>query len=246
MGLQDKAEQQTGWALTVYPEAEEAGGRFYSGAQPSKSTSGRGDPERSATEAARRARGQVRRYCATNRLNRLGTLTYAGEGCHDPLEIRADVAGFFRKFRTALGGKALPYLWVPEWHKTHGLHAHFAIGRYVQRSVIDEVWGRGFIHIKLLGDLPVGSGPLEEARVAARYLSKYVGKAFDDRRLPARHRYEVAQRFQPNEVRVFGATLGRAIQKACNVMGKEPSYSWHSGEMEEWSGPPAVHLSWSS
>ena len=42
------------------------------------------DPGRARAEAARRAAGKVRRYCAANRLNRLGTLTYRGEGCHDP------------------------------------------------------------------------------------------------------------------------------------------------------------------
>jgi hypothetical protein len=198
-------------------------------------------------EAARRARGKVRRYCAVNRLNRLGTLTYAGEGCHDPLVIRADLAEFFRKLRASLGGDPFPYVWVPEWHKTdHGLHAHFALGRYVQRQVIEEAWGRGFVHIKLLGDLPVGSGPLEEARKAAGYLSKYVGKAFDERRLPARHRYEVAQHFQPEGVRIFAASLGRAVARAADLMGKPPSRVWHSRELEEWSGPPSIHLKWSS
>jgi hypothetical protein len=248
MGLGSEfPERQTGWGLTLYPEAGEAGGRFYSGAEPSKAKAGRSDPERSAVEAARRARGKVRRYCAANRLNRLGTLTYAGEGCHDPIVIRGDMAEFFRKLRSVLGGDPLPYLWVPEWHKTdHGLHAHFALGQFVQRQCIEDAWGRGFVHIKLLGDLPVGSGALDEARVAARYLSKYVGKAFDERRLPARHRYEVGQGFQPAGVRIFGTSLGRAVHHAVEVMGKPPSRTWHSNEVKEWGGPPAIHMTWSS
>jgi hypothetical protein len=135
MGLQDRRrERQIGWGLTVYPEAGEAGGRFYSGANPPKTydpPSWSADPERPAIEAARRARGKVRRYCAANRLNRLGTLTYAGEGCHDPLTIRADMAEFFKRFRSILGGELFPYLWVPEWHKSdHGLHAHFGASRH--------------------------------------------------------------------------------------------------------------------
>ena len=78
---------------------------------------------------ARRARSKLRRYCAANGLTRLATLTYAGEGVHDPVLLRRDLAVFFRTLRTALGGKALPYVWVPEWHKTdHGLHVHFAFG----------------------------------------------------------------------------------------------------------------------
>ena len=90
----------------------------------------------------------MRRYCAANRLNRVGTLTYAGKGCHEPRQARADAGEFFRALRARLGGEALPYLWVPEWHKTgHGLHVHFAVGRFVPRQLISRAWGRGFVHI---------------------------------------------------------------------------------------------------
>ncbi|MFW3169176.1 rolling circle replication-associated protein [Geodermatophilus sp. CPCC 206100] len=82
---------------------------------------GGGDPDRSRKEAARRAARMVRRYCAHNRLNRLGTLTYRGTGCHDPSQLRRDVAQFFRTLRDLLGGAPFAYVWVPEWHKTdHG------------------------------------------------------------------------------------------------------------------------------
>ena len=110
--------------------------------------------------AARRARGQVRRYCAANRLNRLGTLTYAGAGQHDPRALRLDLGEFFRGLRRDVG-RSFPYLWVPEWHPGgHGLHAHFAVGRFIAQGAIKRRWGRGHVHIKLLGDLPVGSGTL--------------------------------------------------------------------------------------
>jgi len=81
----------------------------------------------------------VRRYCAANRLNRLGTLTYAGKGCHDPGELRADVGSFFKGLRGQLGPKPIPYLWAPEWHPGgHGLHVHFAVGRFIKQSLIRE------------------------------------------------------------------------------------------------------------
>ena len=61
-----------------------------------------------------------------------GTLTYAATGCHDPRALR-------RTWRPSSGGSAVrigepfPYLWVPEWHAAgHGLHVHFAVGRYVR------------------------------------------------------------------------------------------------------------------
>src|SRR5664280_3341579 len=145
------------WTFTLYPDAAEGGGSFRSAA---KSSGGGYSVEPAADSrptAARRARGKVRRYCAANRLNRLGTLTYRGAGCHDPRQLRADVADFFRRLRAGVDTGPLPYLWVPEWHPGgHGLHVHFAVGRYVRRSLVASSWGRGFVHIKLLGDLPVG------------------------------------------------------------------------------------------
>jgi hypothetical protein len=234
-----------GWALAVYPEAGEAGGSFR-GSLPARARdpNARGDPERSRAEAGRRARGQLRRYCAANGLNRLGTLTYAGAGSHDPRAFRADLAEFFRALRSSLGGEAFPYAWVPEWHKSgHGLHAHFAVGRFIARRKIEQAWGRGFVHIKLLGDLPVGSGSLGEARVAARYLSKYVGKEFSHHQ-HGLHRYDVGQGFQPRKVRVCGPTMFEALDRACEVLGSRPVHVWQSGEVEDWQGPPAVWASW--
>jgi hypothetical protein len=134
--------------------------------------------ERARQEAARRAQAKLRRYCAANRLNRLATLTYAGEGCFDPLQLRGDVGEFFRGLRSGLGGEPFAYAWASEWHPGgHGLHVHFAVGRYVRERLIREVWGRGITHIKRIQDLPVGSGAVEEARRAAGYLAKYVSKS---------------------------------------------------------------------
>jgi hypothetical protein len=115
-------------------------------------------------------------------LNKLGSLTYSGSGVHDPAVVRRDVAVFFRSLRSALGG----------------LHLHFALGRYVNYKLIRSTWGHGFINIKRLSDLPVGSTSLQEARKAAGYLSKYVTKSFDSdasSRAGRLHRYDVAQGF---------------------------------------------------
>lgn len=187
----------------------------------------------------------MRRYCAANRLNRLGTLTYAGAGCFDPREVRADVGEFFRDLRLALGGKPFPYAWVPEWHKAHGLHVHFAVGRYIHHSLIASTWSRGFVGIDLIGDLPIGSGTREEARKAAAYLSKYVTKSFDDPRVSRLHRFDVAQGFQPPASRVYGRTVEEALGRAVEVMdGVAPAVVWHSEDSPLWQGPPSVWASW--
>ncbi|WP_437770064.1 hypothetical protein [Arthrobacter sp. KNU40] len=70
-----------GWFFSLYPDAGEGGGGFRSSYQPNRAFVAKGaaaDPERAAAEAGRRAGSKLRRYCAANRLNRLGTLTYAG------------------------------------------------------------------------------------------------------------------------------------------------------------------------
>jgi hypothetical protein len=153
---------------------------------------------------------------------------------------------FFVDLRRLVGRGPFPYVWVPEWHKSHGLHAHFAFGQYVKRSLIEEAWGRGFVHIKLLGNLPVGSTAVDEARVAAKYLAKYVWKTFDDADVPGLHRYEVAQGFQPARVRVFGRTLDQAMAEAAQVMGGRPVEWSTSDEWSSWTGPQAVSARWAS
>jgi hypothetical protein len=233
------------WLLNLYPEAAEAGGCLLSAARPG---AGRNpwDPgeDRAATEAIRRARGAIRRYCAANRLNRLGTLTYAGAGQHDPRRFRSDVAAFFRRLRAGLG-EALPYLWVPEWHPGgHGLHAHFTVGRYVRQRAIHSAWGHGFVHIKLLGDLPVGSGAIEEARLAARYLSKYVGKDLGAGTAAGLHRYDVAQGFAPRVRRLRGPTLDDVLGQAAAIMGRPPVGVWDSADDPSWDRPHAVWARW--
>ncbi|QWZ09105.1 hypothetical protein KRR39_04650 [Nocardioides panacis] len=160
--------------------------------------------------------------------------------------MRADLGVFFRRLRTALGGEPFPYVWVPEWHPGgHGLHAHFAVGKFVRQSLIRDAWGHGFVSIKLLSDLPVGSGRLEEARKAAGYLSKYVGKSFTDERVRHLKRYDVAEGFQPERVQVWGDSVDEVIGGASRMLGGlAPSQQWFSSEQEGWQGPPALWVQW--
>lgn len=244
------ARSGAGWQFSLYPEAAEGGGSWRRWAYRRSAYVARGqavDPDRAAQEAGRRARANLRRYCAANRLNRLGTLTYRGAGCHEPEQIRADLGEFFRELRDSIGGDAFPYVWVPEWHKSgHGLHAHFAVGKFIRRTAIEKAWGRGFVHIKLLGDLPVGSGSLSEARRAAGYLSKYVAKTFTDpdARVLGLHRYDVAQGFQPESVALTGASTAEVLDQASAVFGGQPVTRWSSSEVQDWQGPPAIWAQW--
>jgi hypothetical protein len=249
------------WLLTLYPEAREASGvwRKPGGRESGGAAEGEADGARSAAEAGRRARVKIRRYCAANGLNRLGTLTYGGEGQHDAEALRVEVGEFFRQLRAGIEVKVLPvrqgikpgdpfpYLWVPQWHPGgHGLHVHFAVARYIPRRVIEASWRHGFVHIKLLSGLSTRSGPLEEARLAARYLARYVGEQLEDeRRRAGLHRYEVAQGFQPVEVKLHGRTVDEVIEQACEQLGgARPLRVWSSDETEGRYGPPACWAQW--
>jgi hypothetical protein len=228
----------------LYPEAGEGGGCFVSAGGAGRPGVGAGDPDRAREEAARRARGKLRRYCAANRLNRFATLTYA-DACRDPVQLRHDVAAFFKELRGELGGAPVPYAWAPEWHPGgHGLHVHLALGRFVPRSRIAGAWPHGHFHIKLLGNLPVGSGSLGEARIAARYLAKYVAKSLDGERVPGLHRYEVAQGFQPEKVVLTARTELEVLGEASEVMGGPPGFVWRSSAVEGWRAPPACWAQW--
>lgn len=231
-----------GWGFVLYPDAAEGGGSFRSAS--GSIPGGRSEPPLdSRDDAMRRARGKVRRYCTANRLNRLGTLTYAGAGCHDPGQLRRDVAPFFRRLRK--DGIRLPYVWVPEWHPGgHGLHVHFAVGRFVHYRAIRAAWGHGHIDIRLLSDLPVGSGTLGEARLASRYLSKYIGKDLGAAEDAGLHRYEVGEGFQPRSVVLDGTSADEVLGWAETVMDRPPAYVWRSRDSETWTGPPAVWASW--
>ena len=158
------------------------------------------------------------------------------------MALRADVRWFFRRLRQQTG--PLAYLWVPELHADgERYHVHFAVGRYVRRSWIVEAWPHGFVHIKLLGDLPVGSAGLGEARAAGRYLGKYVAKALGGSG-GGLHRYEVAQGFQPETRRLVGPTMSGVLAQASSAMGSEPEKVWDSASVEDWRGPHAVWASW--
>jgi hypothetical protein len=124
----------------------------------------------------------------------------------------------------------------------------------MRRSWIEQAWGRGFVHIKLLGDLASGSTALHEARVAAKYLGKYVAKDLaaggegptgaQRRGAAGLHRYEVAQRFQPRFVSIVGRSATDVLDRASERMGGKPDYVWESWNAERWFGPSAIWASW--
>jgi hypothetical protein len=199
-----------------------------------RSARGGGGPAGSE-EAAPLLRGE--------RLNRLGTLTYAGAGCHDPYAVRGHV-GSSSGAAGLLGGEAFPYAWVPEWHKGgHGLHLHFAVGRYVRRHLIEQAWGRGFVHIKLLGDLPVGSGRWGGAgRCPLPVEVRRQGFEQDASRGCTATRWPRGS--SPFRCWSRATPADAALDAACEVMGGRPVTGCGARGERGLAGPPAVWASW--
>lgn len=113
----------------------------------------------------------------------------------------ATLGGFFRALREAMGGKAFPPVWVPEWQKTHGLHVHYAGGRGVPRSVIGQAWNHGWSTSDCWAACRWVRVRLRMREWLRGYLSKYVDKSFNDdndevRRSKGLHRIDVAQGFR--------------------------------------------------
>ena len=106
--------------------------------------------------------------------------------------------------------------------------------------------GASHVHIKLIGDLPVCSGSLSEARKAAGYLSKYVSKSFTDpgSRVFGLHRYDVAQGFQPAKLSLSGLSPTDVLAQASYYLNGPPATQWSSAEVEDWAGAPAIWAQW--
>lgn len=188
----------------------------------------------------------MRRYCAANSIDRLVTLTYAPPFCLDHRELRGDLARFVRRLRCDFGER-FPYVWVPELHRDgERLHAHLGLNRYVTKDVLAGRWGHGFVDVRRLGPSTTRSSePVSPSRRAARYLSKYVGKAFDAGEVIGCHRYEVGQGFQPASERLLLRTEHEARMWAVEQMGGlAPSYVWSCDEVDDWAGLPTRVAFW--
>jgi hypothetical protein len=238
------------WVVKLYPDAlEGSAAAEYQGRSSGGSSSYAEQPEewkrRWVVEVAgRRASGRLRRYVVANRLNRLATLTYA-KPCNEPAQASADAGRFFKELRRRIG-RPFPYVWVREWHPGgHGLHVHFAVGRFIRQSLIRQVWGLGIVDIRVArGMQQMGAGPAEEARRTARYLAKYLSKGTEEGRIPWSHRYEVAQQFRPKSVGLRAEDESEALAVASEIMGGAPVTLWRSRDHVEWFGPWMLWMAW--
>ncbi len=167
------------------------------------------------------------------------TLTYRGDGEHDLAVVRRHVERLLSKVRRDLG-QSFPYLWVPELHKTgHGIHVHMAVPVWFSQKKLGALWGRGFVWCSDMK--PKGACSFAGSQVAARYLGKYIGKAFEVAEF-GRHRYERAQGYEIVCERTIRYDMDDGRDYAELRFGCLPVFEWSSEGDETWRGPPVLVL----
>lgn len=133
--------------------------------------------------AIRRAKTMIRRKAkelyglAEGKLYML-TLTYQ-ENMVDYDKALKDIRNFFHRLRRKIGRSA-GYIAVPERQKRGAWHWHIIIDVHLDYKDWERLWGKGYIWVRKVRDV----------RHAARYVKKYITKAFEDEGVPkGKHRY---------------------------------------------------------
>jgi hypothetical protein len=191
-----------------------------------------------------RAKRELRRYIVKNGLSRMWTLTYA-EATFDRAKVIGDVNDFLQRLRLVLQC-SFPAAYVIERHPGgHGLHVHIALqSRFIDWAQFGRTWGHG--HVQFSDGMQVVRaqvGKRAQCRMLAKYLSKYMAKAWTDSHEPGDHRYEVAQGFAVVLSRRVFKTRQEATAWLTDRLGA-PADVWWSGDSETWEGPPVWAYTW--
>lgn len=229
-----------GWKVTVRPKAGEAVMVACQRPRAERAPKGDGDPERARLEAERRARQSIRRTVAEFCLTRMVTLTYAeSRGPESRPVVVAELEAFVRKLRRELRG--LVWVAVLEWHPSgHGWHIHVLVNRFVPKARWAELWGHGFVDVRLIkakGNTSSRKATLKAANYAAKYIGKDRPEGAPERK-SGEHRYHrphglvfevIRSEGSPEELRAIIAHFLPSI-----------SWTWASWECEDWRGPQCV------
>lgn len=205
------------------------------------------DPERSAREASRRARAEMRRYCVANRIDKLWTLTYGGEAPTDWSQVWEHIEAFRKRLWAHLGRRIPMVVVIEEGSKNGRLHVHPAVSEYIDQADMAKLWGHGFVFVRKIkaNPSPRRTTPSRSdlARIVAGYLSGYLianGKKAhaQDGRAGHGKRFSTTRGFSPSCDRIRVETMAEAHMIVFREMGTDFSYQWASSDLEDWDGPP--------
>lgn len=204
-------------------------------ARPAKGSAS--DPEKSKASADARAKTRVRRLCSEHKLTRLLTLTCAPEYATKDRDV---FMGYLADFRRWLNARGVYAVAVIEPHKSGNLHAHLAVGKWIDAGDIRHGWGRGFVKINRSAK---GQRTPKGGRGAAvgRYLSKYIGKGFGDGAVRSlnQKRYTSTHGMAVTVKRRKFTTPFAAYEWMLHEFGSAPVLLWEADlSDDEWRGPP--------
>lgn len=185
-----------------------------------------------------RARSKFRRYFKRNRLRKMWVLTYEDQTV-DRRQVKSDVNELMVKWRAFRGGEAFPYAYVLEYFESGFLHVHVAVPLgFMDKHTLQKLWGHGVVWFEDR-KAPKGTSARKQSEILAGYLAKYLDKSFtDDAREFGEHRYEVAQGFDPEQVRRSFPTLEAARVFLAEYEGESFKLCWQSSDKDEWEGRP--------
>lgn len=156
---------------------------------------GDGDLAASRAASAKRARRAVRHRCKSLGLDVLGTLTYQ-ENMQDRQRLLAHWKEFVRRVRRYIPDFA--YVAVVEAQKRGALHIHFATRRLPRELQSNGVKVKSYNLLRAIWRSVIGGiGSFNDSSrktrgsilKVSRYISKYVGKAFDQAELLNKRQY---------------------------------------------------------
>jgi hypothetical protein len=155
-----------------------------------------------AVSKGTRAKGKVRRYCRSNGLAFLWTLTYR-VAVTTRARVVADVRLFYRQLQRLYGRMPLVSVIERGRRGTRRLHVHFATDRWLSHELVEAAWHRGFVWVGDPGKLQGNPGVDRLSKYLAKYVAKEYGENGDlaDDRAQGEHRYLVTQGWCPPEWR---------------------------------------------
>lgn len=191
---------------------------------------------RNLERSLRRARRQMQDYMVANGLDKMWTLTCA-EKVYSRSVMVSMVQAFFKKWETYTGRK-FPWVWVLEKHKDDSWHCHIAVNDslWTDKRHLQGLWGHGIVRFDPCKTKRQHGDDRSRMRRLSTYLGKYLTKDFSDDIELGRHRYEVAQGFQPEVTTVHFATF----KEACTFIASNelPKAVWCSLDDPDYVGPP--------
>jgi len=143
-----------------------------------------------------RARAKIVRYARHNKLDILGTLTYADQ-TSDFKQVQFDYYQFTRRLKRHLG-YIPPQLGIPEQHKTGNYHIQTAHASFIPKTELASIWGHGFVEVRRFRASEGRSAAEGVGRYAAKSAGGYVSKSVGvTDRPPGAARFWQTQGFAP-------------------------------------------------